>query len=286
VSFRNLEEATNDALALFGDKDARGIVVLKPFGDYYGDYQACVDRLLTEFPPGTSPLGEQAENAFIALFGDILRLRNILNAFDEFAGNEIIPDGMLQDYQSRYVDLYAERRERAKVDKEVITEDVVFEIELIKSVEVGIDYVLMLVRAYNDGRGKDLKADKEIAASITRAIDSSITLRSKKDLIEAFIASIAVSSDVDEEWQRFIEERRVAELDEIIDKESLRPEETQEFMSAAFRDGSVQTEGTAIGRLLPPMPRFGAGAAERYVAKRKTVVELLQTYFERFLGLG
>ncbi len=286
VSFRNLEEATNDAIALFGDKDARGIVVLKPFADYYGDYQALVDRLLTEFPPGEALFGEQAENAFIALYGDILRLRNILTAFDEFAGNEIVPEGVLQDYQSRYVDLYAERRERTKVDKEAITEDVVFEIELVKSVEVGVDYVLMLVRSYNDGRGKDLKAGKEITASITRALDSSITLRSKKDLIEAFVASIAVSADVDEEWRRFIAERKAEELAEIIERESLKPEETRAFMAAAFRDGSVQTGGTAIGRLLPPMPRFGAGAAAHYVEKRTAVLDALLAYFERFSGLG
>ncbi len=286
VSFRNLEEATNDAIALFGDKDARGIVVLKPFADYYDDYQALIDRLLTEFPPGEAPFGEQAENVFIALYGDILRLRNILTAFDEFTGNEIIPEGVLQDYQSRYVDLYAERREWAKVDKEAIAEDVIFEIELVKSVEVGVDYVLMLVRSYNDGRGKDLKADKEITASITRALDSSITLRSKKDLIEAFVASIAVSADIDEEWRRFIAERKAEELAEIIERESLKPEETQAFMAAAFRDGGVQTAGTAIGRLLPPMPRFGAGAAGRYVEKRTAVLEALLAYFERFSGLA
>lgn len=286
VSFRNLEEATNDAIALFGDKDAGGIVVLKPFADYYGDYQALVDRLLTEFPPGQAPFGEQAENAFIVLYGDILRLRNILAAFDEFAGNEIIPEAVLQDYQSRYVDLYAERRARAQVDKDAITDDVVFEIELVKSVEIGVDYVLMLVRSYNEGRGKDLKADKEITASITRALDSSITLRSKKDLIEAFVASVAVGSDVDEEWRRFIEKRKADELAAIIERESLEPAQTRAFMAAAFRDGALQTEGAAIGRLLPPMPRFGAGAATRYIEKRTTVLDALTSYFERFSGLA
>lgn len=286
VTFRNLEDATNDAIALFGDKDARGIVMLKPFGEYYEQYGDLVDRLLTEFPPGIAPLGEEAENAFITLYGDILRLRNILTAFDEFAGNEIIPAAVLQDYQSRYVDLYAERRERAKVHKETINDDVVFEIELVKSVEVNVDYVLMLVRKYSEGHGKDLKADKEILASITRSIDSSITLRSKKDLIEAFIASIAVDAEVDHEWRRFIEERKAAELAEIIERESLKPDETEAFMVAAFRDGSVQTAGTAIGRLLPPMPRFGAGAAVRYVEKRTVVLEALAAYFERFFGLG
>ncbi len=285
VSFRDLEDATNDAIALFGDKDARGIVVLKPFGEYYADYQALTDRLLTEFPPGVAPFGEAAENAFIALYGDLLRLRNILSAFDEFAGNEIISEGVLQDYQSRYVDLYAERSARARADKELITDDVIFEIELVKSVEVNIDYILMMIRKYAEGCGKDLMADREIVGSITRAINASPSLRSKRDLIEAFIASVSVA-DMDEDWRRFVAERREAELDAIIVGEGLKPDETRAFMSAAFRDGAVQTAGTAVARILPPMPRFGAGAADRYVEKRAAALDVLQTFFERFFGLG
>lgn len=286
VSFRNLDEATNDAIALYGDKDARGIVVLRPYAEYFAEYEQLIDRLSQEFPPGVAPLGETAENAFIALYGSILRLRNILTAFDDFAGDDLIAPAVLQDYQSRYVDLWAERRERGKADKETIGDDVVFEIELVKSVEVNVDYVLMLVRKYSEGRGKDLRADKEIVASITRAIDSSVTLRSKKDLIEDFIEAIAVDADVDDEWTRYLAERKAAELSTIIEREGLKPAETEAFVAAAFRDGHVQVAGTAVGRILPPMSRFGEGAAERYVAKRSSVIEALAAYFERFLGLG
>lgn len=286
VSFRNLDEATNDAIALYGDKDARGIVVLRPYAEYFAEYEQLIDRLSQEFPPGVAPLGETAENAFIALYGSILRLRNILTAFDDFAGDDLIAPAVLQDYQSRYVDLWAERRERGKADKETIGDDVVFEIELVKSVEVNVDYVLMLVRKYSEGRGKDLRADKEIVASITRAIDSSVTLRSKKDLIEDFIEAIAVDADVDDEWTRYLAERKAAELSTIIEREGLKPAETEAFVAAAFRDGHVQVAGTAVGRILPPMSRFGEGAAEHYVAKRSSVIEALAAYFERFLGLG
>ncbi|HEU0205458.1 MAG TPA: type I restriction endonuclease subunit R [Pseudolysinimonas sp.] len=282
VSFRNLEQATNDAIALFGDKDAHGIVVLKPYADYHSDYQDLVDRLLATFPPGTAPLGESEENEFIALFGDILRLRNILTAFDEFADDALLPHGTLQDYQSRYVDLWAERRERQKPDRESIADDVVFEIELVKSVEVDIDYILMLVQRYSDQLGDD----REIASTITRAIDSSITLRSKKDLIEAFVASVAVKADVDGDWRRFIDERRDAELQTIIESEGLKPGETRSLLAAAFRDGGLQATGTAIARILPPMPRFGEGAADRYAAKRAAVLDALSAFVERFSGLS
>jgi len=282
VSFRNLEDATTEAIALFGDKDARGIVVLKPFGDYYAEYEALAKRLRDEFPPGSAPLGEDEENGFIALFGDILRLRNILNSFDEFSGDQTIPDGVIQDYQSRYVDLYAERRQRAQTDRESISDDVLFEIELVKSVEVDIDYILMLVGR----RGAELGADKEIGVSISRAIDSSITLRSKKDLVEAFIASVAVGADVDAEWRRFIDERKSAELETIIDREGLMPQETRALVAQALRDGTLQTAGTAIARILPPMPRFGMGAAERYIERRTAVLDALHTFVERFSGLS
>ncbi|TPW76995.1 type I restriction endonuclease subunit R [Schumannella sp. 10F1B-5-1] len=282
VAFRDLDQATNDAIALFGDKDAHGIVVLKPYGEYHADYADLVDRLTTEFPPGTMPVGDDAENAFIALFGDILRLRNILLSFDEFAGDALLPDGMLQDYQSRYVDLWAERRERQKPDRESIADDVVFEIELVKSVEVDIDYILMLVQKYSDQLGDD----KEIAATITRAIDSSITLRSKKDLIEAFVDSVGVKADVDDDWRTYIAGRKQAELDAIIDGEGLKPDETRALLDAAFRDGALQSAGTTIARILPPMPRFGSGAAARYIAKRASVLDALARYFDRFSGLS
>ena len=108
VSFRDLEEETNDAIALFGNKDAKGIVLLKPYAEYYDEYAEKVHELLERFPLGQPIVGESAQKAFIALFGQILRLQNILTAFDEFAGNEILTDRQGQDYRSVYLDLYAE----------------------------------------------------------------------------------------------------------------------------------------------------------------------------------
>ena len=146
VSFRDLEQATNDALALFGNEDARGIVLLKPYGDYYGEYEKQVAELPAVLPARAAPItGEASQKAFIALFGAILRLRNILTSFDEFTGHEIISPRDFQDYQSIYLDLYAEFRTANQAEKESINDDVVFEIELIKQVEVNVDYILALV---------------------------------------------------------------------------------------------------------------------------------------------
>lgn len=188
VSFRDLEEETNTAIALFGNKDARGIVLLKPYGDYYTEYAEKTHELLTEFPLGQPIIGESAQKEFIALFGAILRLQNILSSFDEFAGNAILTDRQGQDYRSIYLDLYAEFRKDRDGDKEQINDDVVFEIELIKQVEINVDYILMLVQKYRDEYGDG--DDKEIRTEISRAVDASPTLRNKKDLIEDFVDSL------------------------------------------------------------------------------------------------
>lgn len=148
VCFRDLEQATNDAIALFGDKDARGIVLLKPYAEYYEEYRRQVEELTERFPLGQPIVGEAAQKEFIALFGSILRLENILTAFDEFAEDELLTERQKQDYRSVYLDLYAEYRGRAEADKEQVNDDIIFEIELVKQVEINVDYILMLVERW------------------------------------------------------------------------------------------------------------------------------------------
>lgn len=172
VCFRDLEEATNDAIALSGDKDANGIVLLKSYEDYYygyvddkgrpqKGYEERVVELLAWFPLGQPIIGEQNKKDFIVLFGNILRLRNILSAFDRFAGNEILSPIDFQDYTGTYHDVYDEIKPKPG-SRDSIMEDVVFEMELVKQVEVNIDYILMLVTKYHDGN----REDKEILVAI------------------------------------------------------------------------------------------------------------------------
>jgi type I restriction enzyme R subunit len=282
VAFRDLEEETNAALELFGNKDARGVVLLKPYGDYYSEYTNKVDELLASFPLGQQIIGEAAQKEFIQLFGQILRLENILTSFDDFAGHEILTERQGQDYRSVYLDLYAEFRKDKDADKELINDDVVFEIELIKQVEINVDYILMLVQKYRSQHGDG--EDKEIRAEISRAVDASPTLRNKKDLIEAFVDSVSVDGAIDEEWQAFIAAKREAELGAIIEDERLRADATRAFVEIAFRDGALRTTGTAITRVLPPASRFAAdgGHGER----KQRVIEKLGVFFERFFGLS
>ncbi|MDZ4178482.1 MAG: type I restriction endonuclease subunit R, partial [Coriobacteriia bacterium] len=282
VSFRDLEQETNDAIALFGNKDACGIVLLKPYAEYYAEYEQEVARLLERFPLGMPIVGESAQKEFIALFGSVLRLQNILTSFDDFAGNQILTERQSQDYRSVYLDLYAQFRGRADADREPINDDIVFEIELIKQVEINVDYILMLVERWRAAHGDG--TDAEIRTSISRAIDASPSLRNKKDLIEAFVDSVSATGEIDEEWQAFIRARREAELHAIIESEGLHPDKTRAFVETAFRDGAIQTTGTAITKVLPPVSRFSPDGG--HSEKKQRVLSKLGEFFERFFGLG
>lgn len=290
ICFRNLEKATNEAIALFGDKEASGIVLLKAYSDYYngykdGDkeirgYKSLVDELLDKFPVGERILGEQNQKDFIKLYGAILRVKNILVTFDEFTGNEILTDRDVQDYHSMYIDIYNEFKKSIEEDKENINEDVVFEMELIKQVEINIDYVLGLIKKYHEDHIKN----KELLIDINKAIDSSVELRNKKDLINQFITSLDVHSIVDEDWKNFVEEKKTEELDKIIESENLDPEATYTFIKNAFRDGNVPVTGTAISKVLPPVSRFSP-TGERS-QKRESVLNKLSSFFERFFDIS
>ena len=289
VCFRDLEEATNDAIALFGDKDANGIVLLKSYEDYYygcvddkgreqKGYEERIAELLQKYPLGQAIIGEQDKKDFIVLFGNILRLRNILSAFDRFAGNEILSPIDFQDYTGTYHDVYDEIKPKSG-SKDSIMDDVVFEMELVKQVEVNIDYILMLVAKYHDGNCED----KEILVAIDKAIKSSLQLRSKKELIENFIATINTSTDVNADWQRFVREHRETDIQTLITEEKLKSEETRKFVENAFRDGVLKTTGTDVDRLMPPVSRFGGGGSRD--KKKQTVIEKLKGFFEKYFGL-
>lgn len=290
VCFRNLQKRTDAAIALFGDKEAGGICLMKGFKDYYygyidekgnkkDGYVEMIAELEQKYPLSEpSIIGETAQKDFIGLFGAILRMRNLLSSFDEFSGNELLTERDMQDYQSRYNDLYEEwKRKREKGDAENINDDIVFEIELIKQIEINIDYILMLVKKYHDTHCED----KEILISINKAIDSSLELRSKKKLIENFIAGINEVDDVMNEWHEYVAQKKEEELQTIIKEEQLKEEETRQFVEYAFRDGAIKTTGTDIDKILPPVSRFG-GKRER---KKKTVIERLVAFFERFFGI-
>lgn len=292
VCFRNLQKRVDDAISLFGDKNASGIVLLRSYNDYYRGYvdatnkshpgyRDMIDELIHKFPL-TEPriIGEQNQKDFIALFGAILRMRNILVSFDDFKGDEILSERDLQDYLGRYQDLrdeWTEHRKNAVITD--IEDDIVFETELIRQIEINIDYILMLVKKYHDSRC----SDKEVLVTIQKAVDASPELRSKRELIQTFIDGINDVEDVLLEWRSFVAEQKERALLTIIDEEQLNPEETRKFIDMSLQAGEIKTTGTDIDKLMPPVSRFGGG---NRATKKQAVIERLKDFFEKFFGIG
>lgn len=293
VCFRNLQKRVDAAISLFGDKNAGGIVLMKSFKDYYygcesidgkpiPGYVDMIEELSDKFPLiEPQIIGEQNQKDFIELFGAILRMRNLLLSFDEFAGKEGITERDLQDYLGRYQDLRDEwKRKRENGESVDIIDDIVFEVELIKQIEINIDYILMLVKKYHDTHGED----KEVLITIRKAIDASPELRSKKALIENFISGINDMDDVMLEWQEYVVVQRERDLENIIEQEKLKPNEARKFLENCFCEGEVKTTGTDIDKLMPPVSRFGGSGAR--AKKKKKVIDLLRAFFEKYSGLG
>ena len=294
VCFRNLEEATNKSLAIFGDENASGLVFLKPFEDYYSKgyeddrgkwhqpYTELVSRLLNDFPVEgmAAIIDDEQKKAFILLLGEILRVRNVLAAFDDFTDEaKLIDDMRYQDYLGWYNNYYEDFRKPTHTgEQEEISDDIVFEMELVKQVQIDIRYILQLVQQYHDTNCED----KEIIVKIRKQMDASPDMRDKRDLIEKFIEQMTPESgsDVGEKWEQYIEQEKKERLDAIISEEHLKPAETEAFMKRAFADGYVTETGTGIAKILPPSNPFLPESGE----KKQTVIEKLKAYLNKFLN--
>ena len=299
VCFRNLQKNVDEAVGLFGDPKAGGIVLLKPYEVYFEEYTRNLEHLRRDFSFDAldEPMGEAAERDFIKTFSAILRLRNILTAFDGFEGDDAITDWELQDYQGFYLDLRDKYRDRDKGEKESIADDLVFEMELVRQIEINIDYILMLV----EKRHGDNEKDREIAERIRSSVAASPELRDKQDLIDRFLEMagfgetpatfIVDPKATDEErhavvasnWHDFVRDSMESELTGIIDSENLKPAETRALLTEAFEVGGVPQEGTAVSKILPPVSRFAKG--NPHAEKRGRVTALLSAFYERFSSL-
>ena len=295
VCFRRLQPRMESAIALFGDRDASSIVLVRTFKEYYygcrdddgkpvRGYIDMIAELQEKYPASEHQIiGEKNQKNFIMLFGAVLRMRNLLSCFDEFVGNEGISERDMQDYLSIYEDLRQNWPPKGPDgEKTDITDDVVFEVELVKQIEVNIDYILMLVKQYHDSNCED----KEILVTIQKAVDSSPTLRSKKKLIEAFIEDVNDSdgNDIIGDWNDFVFEKREEELEDIIKAEKLKPEATRNFLENAFQQGEIKTTGTDIDSMMPPVSRFTKN--NKREEKKMGIIDRLKAFFEKYFGIG
>ena len=308
VCFRNLEEATNKCLGLFGDKDASGIVLMRPFDDYYYGYDEIkkdgsqkhvegyvelVKMLLEKFPLNKVKdlASEKERKEFIKLMGAVLKMQNLLSSFDEFTMDKVKVDEevnfnefKMQDYLSWYhthYEIYKQEKTEQTGKSETIEDEVIYELELVKQVSIGIDYILALVAQYHESNCEDAS----IRVKIQKALDASPDLKDKKELVERFIErQTPDSTNVLDKWEEYIIEQRKQELEQIIADEKLNRDEAMNFMHQSFEDGYVTTTGLAVTKLLPPMPIFGAGAGMR-AEKKKVVIEKLEAFFKKYFNL-
>ncbi|ELG7726339.1 type I restriction endonuclease subunit R [Campylobacter upsaliensis] len=288
IAFRDLQKNTDDALALFSDENAKGIVFLRSLEEYlqgYTDekgqkhkgYNELTKELTDKFPLESfrqATLKTSDKKHFLALFGELLKLRNILEIFDNFS--DPLNERDKQDYQSHYISTYEELR-KDKDDKESTLDEVEFEVELLAQVEVSIEYILELIAKYH----KDQATNYE---PILKLLDSSLSLRSKKELFLRFIDSLHTQSNVAKDFSTYIKTHKNNALQDIINALDLDPKKTKEFMQDSFERGELRDYGRAFDEILPPSPLFGKGAEQTHKV-RKQALEKLQAFFELFKGL-
>lgn len=291
VCFRNLEENTNKALALFGDREAHSTTILRPFEDYFNGftdengkkvkgYKEYVDDLMNQFTPGELPLGEKAEKEFIKLFGNVLRGQNFLNCFDEFAELNPLSERDFQDFTSIYITLADKYRNQTTQDKTDINDDIEFEMELVKQVEVNIDYILYLITKYKEGHCQNL----ELRLSISRAIDSAPDLRDKKELIEEFVDNLSPDSSVDSEWKTYVNQKKRDEFTQLIENEHLKSDKAVTFIENAFKRGYVSEGGIELNEIMPPLNPFDPSANRE--SKVKNVLNKIKAFFNKFYEIA
>ena len=297
VCFRNLEQATNDAIAMFGDKDAKGLVLLKTYDQYVngfvdekGEYQmgfkdlieALEERFPLSQPQVLHMMGEEAEKDFIRVFGAYLKLNNVLSTFDRFEDEKdsfILP-AVEQDYRSLYLDFNDKYRKQSDSEKEDINDDLVFMIELIKQVDINIDYIIALIEKH---RAKKEKDKTELMVQIQKAVNASPLLRNKKELIEEFVRRYAIDREVSQQWSKYVEEQAHRQLEELIRDENLDHEQTIDFMRHSFHIGEVERNGDRITKCLPPVPYFTKDNGRASLKKR--ILDRLCNYFDRFFDI-
>lgn len=290
VCFRDLEEATNESLKLFGDKEAKNIILLRTFREYlegYKDkdgkynrgYNELVEELKEKFDLSNFPLNtDEKEKEFISLFNKIIKLQNILSAFDEFDTNNSLDEALKQDYQGQYITLY--NKFRPDNEKTPINDDLIFEIELIKQVEVNVGHILFLLKQYQNQQNQEYKT------KILKSIESSVSLRNKIDLLRGFLELIEATKNnknFDKLFKDFIQEKYINEFNKITEEEKLDRKIVNEFMQTSFKNNRFQEVGKDIDNIITHIPLFSTG--EEQVAnekKRQNIIYKLKNLFERF----
>ncbi|WP_052663613.1 type I restriction endonuclease subunit R [[Mycoplasma] testudinis] len=291
VCFVNLEDQIISAVNLFGDADSNGVIILRPFNDYYNGYDdekgnhklgytELVNELLTKFSLLNFPLvSESLEREFVILMNNLLKMANVIKCFSEFGDQpEILSEAKFEDYRGRYLELREKYKKTREAKAVSILEDLEFEVELVKQTEVNIDYILKIIASFDPSK----IGNKELLIQLTKAINASPSLRSKKELILEFAGRVNPGDEISEDsWNYFVIDKKKEELDHLINEEKLDPQKTDRYIHDAFIKGYITDEGEDFYELIPKLDLFSPVSQQ----KRKEIFEKIKDFFERYLNL-
>lgn len=333
VTFRNLEQATIDAITLFGNSNTKNVVLEKSYQEYLDGftdivtgkarrgYVEVVDELNEKFPDPDEIIKESDKKAFVKLFGEYLQVENILQNYDEFAhlkalqgidmndptaveafketnfltdeqiavmqAIKTLPERTIQDYRSTYNDirdwLRREKTGAAAAESKIDWDDVVFEIDLLKSQEINLDYILELIFEHN----KKTKDKASLVDEMRRIIRASIGNRAKETLIvdyinETDLDTIPDKASVMESFFAYAQERQRKEATELIAEENLKEEEAKRYILTSLKRNYASENGTELNSLLPKMSPLNP----QYLTLKQRVFQRIAAFVERYKGIG
>ena len=298
VCFRNLERATEDAIKTFGDENSVNVILEKSYDEYingfkdnetgktFKGYIEICEELIAKFPDPTEIELEADKKEFVQLFGELLKAENILRNFDEFQNFEkIISERQMQDMKSVYVDIREsflnERRSREAEAQQIDFSDVEFQIDLLKTDEINLDYILNLIMK----KAKESKDIEHLKDEIRRVIKSSLGTRAKEDLVMDFISKKRLSElqnddNIIETFYNFAKREKEEKINQLIAEENLN-EKAYRFIEKSISKGFVEYTGDELDGIIPPLSRRG-GAREK---KKEIVLEKLRKIVDVFVGV-
>ncbi|TWJ11197.1 type I restriction enzyme R subunit [Bacteroides zoogleoformans] len=333
VTFRDLEQATIDAITLFGDKNTKNVVLEKSYEEYLkgfmdiitGEarkgYVDIVKELKEQFPQPDEIITEADKKAFVKLFGDYLKIENILQNYDEFTQLkelqkidkenhnavetfkdthflteeevsammeiDVLQERVAQDYRSTYNDIRdwfrKEREGKAPEVSKVDWDDVVFEVDLLKSQEIDLDYILELVFEHN----KKTKDKDALVDEVRRIIRSSIGNRAKEELVIDFIHEtdldpIQDKASIISAFFAYAQKRQKEEAENLISEEKLNIEAAKRYIQTSLKHEFASENGTDLNAILPKMSPLNP----QYLTKKQSVFQKIAAFIEKFKGIG
>ena len=298
VCFRNLERATEDAIKTFGDENSVNVILEKSYDEYingftdeetgkkFKGYKDICEEIIAKFPDPTEIVLEADKKEFVQLFGELLKAENILRNFDEFESFEkIISERLMQDMKSVYVDIREsilnERRSKEAEEAQVDFSDVEFQIDLLKTDEINLDYILALILE----KARENDDIESLKAEVRRVIRSSLGTRAKEDLVMEFISKTRLSElkntdDIIETFYDFAKKEKEVKINQLISEENLN-EKANRFIEKSISKGYVEYAGDELDGIIPPLSRRG-GVREK---KKEIVLEKIRKVVEVFVGI-